>query len=539
MEKSFFIRKHTLALVLSMLFTTVAFAQRPKHYLGGWLFAGYSAMFHNIDNTSVLGGAGAGIGGGYQFKKGLFILNTGLEFELINSSTKISNLEGQCLISDTEGDEAVFNYDALKYNSKHRLGLLNVPILAGMQFEGEYNFYFLLGAKVGMPVLGTYGGRGSIKTSGIYERFIERFENITTHYYHMEHKFKGIGGKTDFSPINVMASAEFGIELNKYIFKAAKQSAEKSVKKSKNTKEEPRIRVAVFADYGLLNINNNQPSGTDVLVLKSSEDWFTPGGVIKNKLPVSDFFANDIAFSNGKVKPVNPFIVGVKGTIFFDITPPKKEKKKPEPKPEPPQKPRILFITGKIVNVETGAEVTTATVDMFDQKGAKVYSAKPQYGIFNTKLDRKGTYKVNVNAPNYNAYSETFSNVGDTLMVYIEPIKENTSFIIKNIFFEFDKTVLINTSNQALDELANFLKENPGISIKIVGHTDSKGTDAYNQRLSEGRAKSVVEALTARGIEAERLASEGKAAREPIATNETEEGRAENRRVEFIITDVK
>jgi outer membrane protein OmpA-like peptidoglycan-associated protein len=293
-----------------------------------------------------------------------------------------------------------------------------------------------------------------------------------------------------------------------------------------------------------LNINKNLPIGGSDVLLQPTEgsQWFGPNGEINRTLPSNNLLAVNNAFNDNRPKSVNPFIIGVKGTIFFDVTKPPKEKPVKEVKPIPPPPPRPLLITGKIINVETAEEVTTATVEMFDmdKNGAKVFTAKPQYGIFNTKLDRKGTYKVNVTAPNFNAYSETFSNVGDTLMVYIEPIAVGQSFIIKNIFFEFDKTALISTSNQSLDELAEFLKENSAISIKVVGHTDNKGSDAYNQRLSEGRAKAVVDALIARGIEIERLASEGRAARQPICpANDTEECRAENRRVEFEITDVK
>ena len=83
--------------------------------------------------------------------------------------------------------------------------------------------------------------------------------------------------------------------------------------------------------------------------------------------------------------------------------------------------------------------------------------------------------------------------------------------------------------------MADFLRENPGVSIRITGHTDAVGSDASNMRLSIGRAKAVRANLIMRGIDADRIEFDGKGKTEPIATNETEEGRAQNRRVEFEI----
>ena len=79
------------------------------------------------------------------------------------------------------------------------------------------------------------------------------------------------------------------------------------------------------------------------------------------------------------------------------------------------------------------------------------------------------------------------------------------------------------------------LLENPAIRIRIVGHTDDVGSDRDNQILSEGRANSVRQAMIDRGIDATRIEFEGHGEKEPVATNKTEEGRAKNRRVEFMV----
>ena len=102
--------------------------------------------------------------------------------------------------------------------------------------------------------------------------------------------------------------------------------------------------------------------------------------------------------------------------------------------------------------------------------------------------------------------------------------------------FAFDSSDLTTTSRVNLDKLAQVLKNNPDTNINIYGHTDSRGTDEYNQRLSERRAASVKNYLLSRGIASNRMFTMGMGESDPRATNDTDAGRAENRRVEFAIT---
>ena len=88
-----------------------------------------------------------------------------------------------------------------------------------------------------------------------------------------------------------------------------------------------------------------------------------------------------------------------------------------------------------------------------------------------------------------------------------------------------------------LDEVALALKDNPTIKVRIEGHTDSQGTDKFNLKLSNNRAASVRKYLIGKGIEGSRMESKGFGERVPIADNRTNDGRAQNRRVEFFITD--
>mgnify|MGYP001350172194 FL=1 len=104
------------------------------------------------------------------------------------------------------------------------------------------------------------------------------------------------------------------------------------------------------------------------------------------------------------------------------------------------------------------------------------------------------------------------------------------------VLFGFDRSDLSATAEGNLDKLSNILKEYPDTNIEIQGHTDSKGSDSYNMSLSEKRAQSVATYLRGRGIASNRITTKGYGETAPVASNDTEDGRAENRRVNFLIT---
>jgi len=106
----------------------------------------------------------------------------------------------------------------------------------------------------------------------------------------------------------------------------------------------------------------------------------------------------------------------------------------------------------------------------------------------------------------------------------------------QTIFFETNKAVIRSKSYGLLNEVAQALKERPKMEVRIEGHTDSRGKDSYNLRLSKARAASVLDYLAAHGVERSRMVSEGYGEAQPIADNRTAAGRAQNRRVEFVIT---
>jgi len=106
----------------------------------------------------------------------------------------------------------------------------------------------------------------------------------------------------------------------------------------------------------------------------------------------------------------------------------------------------------------------------------------------------------------------------------------------EKILFGFDRSDLNASASGNLDKLAAILKEYPDTDIEVQGHTDSKGTDDYNMKLSERRASSVANYLRGKGVSGSRIKTKGYGESAPVASNDTESGRAQNRRVNFLIT---
>lgn len=162
-------------------------------------------------------------------------------------------------------------------------------------------------------------------------------------------------------------------------------------------------------------------------------------------------------------------------------------------------------------------------------------------GGYLMSLPKGQDYGIQVTADSCLIFSKNFSLSEDEgyheeiIDVILKTIETGVSFTLENILFETGKSILKKESGLELDQLVRVLKDNKEIKIEIAGHTDATGTVLANQKLSEERAKSVLNYLVEQGIEAFRLSSKGYGSSIALADNSTEEGRKVNRRVEVLI----
>jgi OOP family OmpA-OmpF porin len=108
---------------------------------------------------------------------------------------------------------------------------------------------------------------------------------------------------------------------------------------------------------------------------------------------------------------------------------------------------------------------------------------------------------------------------------------------LEGVYFDFDKATIKPEGKVVLNEAAALLQQHERVVVEVAGHTDSTGSEEYNQGLSERRANAVKDYLTQKGVTATRLSARGYGEAQPVASNDTKEGRAENRRVELIVLD--
>jgi OmpA-OmpF porin, OOP family len=234
----------------------------------------------------------------------------------------------------------------------------------------------------------------------------------------------------------------------------------------------------------------------------------------------------------------------------------------------PAQRPRpVVLVRGRVLNQDSNDPISASIVyqDLATGKEIGRATTSPVDGMFQIVLPSGVNYGYmaksqgfiavsdNMDLKELNEYKEIEK---DLLMSPIsaerktevvmtpdgeekveEVVAERKPIRMNNIFFDFNKATLRPESLPELDRFVEVMKENEGLSIEVAGHTDDVGSAEYNQRLSKERAKAVEKYLESQGVPAKRVSSVGYGKAKPVAPNTTDEGRSQNRRVEFIIKD--
>jgi outer membrane protein OmpA-like peptidoglycan-associated protein len=216
--------------------------------------------------------------------------------------------------------------------------------------------------------------------------------------------------------------------------------------------------------------------------------------------------------------------------------------------PESIQPEKITYLKGVVFDKDT-KEFLNAEFELIDLESGKqiIFSnSDSENGSFLLTLNLNRNYLLNVSKQGYLFYSDQFllKNSFDVQQPFIkniplQAIALGKNVVLKNIFFAFNESKLVMESEIELNKLILFLNNNPEIHIEIQGHTDNIGTTAFNLQLSRDRAKAVYEYLIEHQIDANRLKHIGFGFEKPLAGNETERGRAQNRRTEILITHLK
>lgn len=201
---------------------------------------------------------------------------------------------------------------------------------------------------------------------------------------------------------------------------------------------------------------------------------------------------------------------------------------------------KTLWIKGRVMDEKTKDGLPSA-VELTDiltrQMISKVQTDETGNYLITLPIGRD--YAFNVNRKGYLFYSENFSlsqkspDSTYNIDILLKPITANATIVLKNIFFETNSAALGSNSEVELERIVQLLKENPSLSIQLNGHTDNVGKAADNLKLSNDRAHSVVNFLVKNGVDAKRLTHKGFGATVPVADNNSEEGRALNRRTEL------
>lgn len=245
------------------------------------------------------------------------------------------------------------------------------------------------------------------------------------------------------------------------------------------------------------------------------DDYFTIGG-------------------SGEIGYFSRYGPGNKNSDLYEIAIPEEMRPKP-----------TVVVEGIVTNEKT-KEVVGSYVMVEDVNTAEliaVSKSNSATGKYLVVLPAGRTYSVSANKEGFFFHSELF-DIPNTAKfttvrkdIDLKPIEKGAKIILNNIFFETGKATLTPQSRVELEKAIELLKSNPSMKIEVGGHTDNVGDDAFNMKLSHDRAKSVRDYLVNGGIASERLQAKGYGELNPIATNDTDDGRKANRRTEFVILE--
>ncbi|MDB5032877.1 MAG: flagellar motor protein MotB [Chlorobi bacterium] len=211
--------------------------------------------------------------------------------------------------------------------------------------------------------------------------------------------------------------------------------------------------------------------------------------------------------------------------------------------PESARPKPVVLVSGHVLDAKTGRPVAAQIFYEILPEGKEIGIARsgPTTGDYKITLPAGSRYAFRAEAPGYIPVNDNIdvTNLKEykelTRDLKLVPIEVGQTVRLNNIFFDFAKTALRDESFPELNRMVTTLQANPAMVIEIAGHTDNVGSDESNVALSQNRAAAVESYLESKGIARSRMSVHGYGKTKPLATNDTEDGRQQNRRVEFTI----
>ena len=205
--------------------------------------------------------------------------------------------------------------------------------------------------------------------------------------------------------------------------------------------------------------------------------------------------------------------------------------------------PDVVRVYGNVKNAKTG-EPANARLTVQGAKLPDAINSISNDGGYSIRVPSAGSYTIKIEANGYISTLEKIDihmyEMGELEMNFLlQPVETGVTVNLRNVLFAQAKSELLPESYDELDLVVSFLKTNPNVRIELAGHTDNRGVHEDNVRLSQQRVNTVKAYLVSKGIEAKRITGRGYGGSHPIASNDTEETRKMNRRVEFTIKKLK
>ena len=532
------------------------------------------------------GGPGAGLDITYNLEYGHFLFETGLDFRFLNSTSAYGF---QAIRNDLTYPGTTYSYWFDNVREMRNMLEFGIPVMFGAQFN---RFYFLVGAKV------HYGLPMGYSQKGLYD-IVVNDPSLLEPYGMGIHELNGQTNQPiQFKQPDLSVAAEIGIDLDEWL-QAQPDKKKAKVKPGQRLpfgREHIHYRVGLFAEYGVLNTNNTPAANPvefaadQVAVQKTNTLLALNGNTKLNNLFVGAKFAIQFEVPGKKERPVPPppayaiysvvdaitnqplekafvethgtesgkitmrekqisakglrqkhavgsFTATAKANGYYDATQVFEIQKVGSTEYVTIALRPCPVLRVRVTNKETGMPVP-ATVQIRKsgvEEPAYSLATDSASGSTRQMLEEGPKYSLHIAQMGYDTLDMAIANIGDSLNIQLVPVKKGEVFIVKNLHFATNKTRILSRSEEALNDLYMYLARNSQVRIKIIGHTDNVGKDAANQKLSDGRANAVMLDLIERGIAPERLQAEGRGETQPIDTNDTEEGRQNNRRVEIEI----